>query len=59
MLIKLLFLLLVVGTVAVVGVCLALHLRVKRHLRQEQIDAQVRAVIEEAAESTAEQNRSS
>jgi hypothetical protein len=57
--IKLLFVLLVLGTVAIAAVCLALHLRVKRHLRQEQMDARVRAVIEEAAESTAEQNKSS
>jgi hypothetical protein len=57
--IKLLFVLLVLGTVAVAGVCLAIHLRVKRHLRQAEIDAQVRAVIEDAVESTVEQNKSS
>ena len=57
MLIKLLFVLLVLGTVAVAAVCLAIHLRVKRHLRQEEMDAQVRAVIEEAAESTVEQEK--
>jgi len=45
----------VLGTVAIAAVCLAIHLRVKRHLRQEEMDAQVRAVIEEAAESTVEQ----
>jgi hypothetical protein len=55
--IKLFFVLLVVGTVAIAAVCLAIHLRVKRHLRQEQIDIQVRAVIEEAAESTAEHEK--
>jgi len=53
--IKLLFVLLVLGTVAIAAVCLGIHLRVKRHLRQEEMDAQVRAVIEEAAESTVEQ----
>jgi hypothetical protein len=57
-LIKLLFVLLVLGTVAIAAVCLAIHLRIKRHLRQEEMDAQVRAVIEDAAESTAEQNKS-
>jgi len=55
--IKLLFVLLVLGTVAIAAVCLAIHLRVKRHLRQEEMDAQVRAVIEEAAESTAEHEK--
>ena len=59
MVIKLLFVLLVLGTVAIAVVCLAIHLRVKRHLRQEEMDAQVRAVIEDAAKSTAEQNQSS
>jgi hypothetical protein len=53
------FVLLVLGTVAIAAVCLAIHLRVKRHLRQEEMDAQVRAVIEDAAESTAEQSKSS
>ncbi len=57
MLIKFLFVLLVLGTVAIAAVCLAIHLRVKRHLRQEEMDAQVRAVIEEAAESTVEQEK--
>ena len=57
MVIKLLFVLLVLGTVAIAAVCLAIHLRVKRHLRQEEMDAQVRAVIEEAAESTAEHEK--
>ena len=57
MVIKLFFVLLVVGTIAIAAVCLAIHLRVKRHLRQEQMDTQVRAVIEEAAESTAEQGK--
>ncbi|MGO9516890.1 MAG: hypothetical protein ACLPND_07600 [Candidatus Korobacteraceae bacterium] len=39
---------------AIAVVCLAIHLRVKQHLRQEEMDAQVRAVIEEAEEWTAE-----
>lgn len=59
MVIKLLFVLLVLGTVAIVAVCLAIHLRVKRHLRQEEMDAQVRAVIEDVAESTAAEQRPS
>ena len=57
MVIKLFFVLLVVGTLAIAAVCLAIQLRVKRHLRQEQIDTQVRAVIEEAAESAAEHEK--
>jgi len=56
--IKLLLILLVLGTVAVAAVCLAIHLRVKRHLQQDEMDAQVRAVIEDAA-ATVEQNKSS
>ena len=54
MVIKLFFVLLVLGTAAIAAVCLAIHFRVKRHLRQEQMDAQVRAVLEDAAESVAE-----
>jgi hypothetical protein len=52
--IKLFFALLVLCTAALVIVALAIHFRVKRHLRQEQMDAQVRAVVEDAAESTTE-----
>jgi hypothetical protein len=44
-------------TTAVVAVCLAIHFRIKRHLRQEQIDARVRSVIDEVAESTTEQEK--
>ena len=54
MVIKVFFVLLVLGTIAITAVCLAIHLRVKRHLRQEQMDAQVRAVLEDAAESVTE-----
>ncbi len=57
MVIKLFFVLLVLCTVAIVAVCLAIHFRVKRHLRQEQMDAQVRATVEDAAESIAEQGK--
>jgi hypothetical protein len=56
--IKLFFVLLVLCTLAIVGVCLAIHLRVKRHLRQEEMDAQVRAVVEDAAQSTVGQEKS-
>jgi hypothetical protein len=56
--IKLFFALLVLCTAALVIVALAIHFRVKRHLRQEQMDAQVRAVIEDAAESTTEEKTS-
>jgi hypothetical protein len=56
--IKLFFALLVLCTAALVIVALATHFRVKRHLRQEQMDAQVRAVIEDAAESTTKEKTS-
>jgi len=53
--IKLFFGLLVLGTTAIVAVCVAVHLRFKRHLRQGQMDAAVRAVIEEATQTAAEE----
>jgi hypothetical protein len=56
--IKIFFALLVLCTAALVIVALAIHFRVKRHLRQEQMDAQVRAVIEGAAESTTKEKTS-
>jgi hypothetical protein len=56
--IRLFFALLVLCTAALVIVALAIHFRVKRHLRQEQMDAQVRAVIEDAAESTTKEKTS-
>ena len=56
--VKLFFALLVLCTAALVIVALAIHFRVKRHLRQEQMDAQVRAVIEDAAESTTKEETS-
>ena len=56
--IKLFFALLVLCTAALVIVALAIHFRVKRHLRREQMDAQVRAVIEDAAESTTKEKTS-
>ena len=58
MVIRLFFALLVLCTAALVIVALAIHFRVKRHLRQEQMDAQVRAVIEDAAESTTKEKTS-
>ena len=57
MVIKVFFVLLVLCTVAIAAVCLAIHFRVKRHLRQEQIEAQVRPLIEDAAESVAEKEK--
>ena len=57
--IKVFFAVLVVCTAAIAAVCLAIHFRVKRHLRQEQMDSQVRAVIEDAAESAAEKEEAS
>ena len=56
--IKLFFALLVLCTAALIIVGLAIHFRVKRHLRQEQMDAQVRAAIEGVAESTTEEKTS-
>ena len=56
--IKLFFALLVVCTAALVVVALAIHFRVKRHLRQEKMDAKVKAVIEDAAESTTKEKTS-
>jgi hypothetical protein len=53
--IRVFFSLLLLGTVSVVAVILAVHFRVKRHLRQEHIDAQVRPVIEGAAEDAAQE----
>jgi hypothetical protein len=55
---KLFFALLVLCTAVLVIVALAIHFRVKRHLRQEQMDAQVRAVVEDAAGSTTEEKTS-
>jgi hypothetical protein len=55
--IKVFFTVLVLCTAAVVAVVLAIHFRVKRHLSQEHIDTQVRAVIEDAEESAAQENR--
>ncbi len=55
--IKVFFILLMACTAAIAAVCLAIHFRVKRHLRQEQMEAQVRAVIEDAAESATEKER--
>lgn len=74
MVIKVFFSVLVLCTVAVVAVVLAIHFRVKRHLKQdpgppisptvglvgeqEQIDAQVRPVIEDAAEENSSKQSS-
>ena len=58
MVIKVLFVLLVVCTAALVAVCIALLLRVRRHLKQEQMDAQARSTLEEVAEKAAEEDKS-
>jgi hypothetical protein len=55
--IKVFFAVLVLCTAAISAVCLAIHFRVKRHLSQEQMEAQVRAVIEDAAQSATEQQK--
>lgn len=59
MVIKILFVLLVLCTAALVAVGIALLLRVRRHLTQEHIDAQVRSTLDEAAEKAAEEEKSS
>jgi hypothetical protein len=56
--IKLFFALLVLCTAALVIVGLAIHFRVKRHLRQEQMDAQVRAASDGSAESATKEKTS-
>jgi len=55
--IKVFFTVLVLCTAPITILCLAIHSRVKRHLQQEQIDAQVRSVIDEAAESTIQEEK--
>ena len=50
MVIKVLFALLIVCTAALVAVGIAILVRVRRHLKQEHVDAQVRSVLDEAAE---------
>jgi NADH:ubiquinone oxidoreductase subunit K len=50
--IKVLFVLLVLCTAALVAVGIAVLLRVRRHFKQEQMDAQARSTLDEAAEKT-------
>jgi hypothetical protein len=57
--IKVLFVLLVLCTAALVAVGIAILLRVRRHLRQVHMDAQVRSTLDEAAEKAAEEEKSS
>jgi hypothetical protein len=57
--IKILFVLLVMCTAALLAVGIALLLRVRRHFTQEHIDAQVRSTLHEAAEKAAEEQKSS
>lgn len=49
MVIKVLFVVLILCTAALIGVGLAIHFRVKRHLRQEKLDAQRHAGSESAS----------
>jgi hypothetical protein len=55
---KLFFAILILCTAALVIVALAIHFRVKRQLRREQMDAQVRAAIEGATGSAAKEKTS-
>lgn len=57
MVIKILFVLLIVCTAALVAVGVAILVRVRRHLKQEHMDAQVRSVLDEAAEKASEEDR--
>jgi hypothetical protein len=50
--IKVLFVLLVLCTAALVAVGIAVLLRVRRHLKQESMDAQARSALDEVAEKT-------
>jgi hypothetical protein len=53
--IKVLFVLLVMCTAALVAVGIAVLLRVRRHFKQEHMDAQIRSTIDEAAEKATEE----
>ncbi len=57
MAIKVFFALLVLCTIAVVAVILAIHFRVRRHLRQQSIDSPAQPVVADVAESTPQQKR--
>jgi NADH:ubiquinone oxidoreductase subunit K len=57
--IKVLFVLLVFCIAALVAVGVAMLLRVRRHLKQEHIDEQVRSTLDEAAEKAAKEEKSS
>ena len=59
MVIKVLFVLLVLCTAALMAVGIAILLRVRRHLKQEHMDAQIRSTLDEAAEKAAEEEKSS
>ena len=59
MVIKILFVLLVLCTAALVAVGVAILLRVRRHLKQEHMDAQVRSTLDEASEKATEEEKSS
>lgn len=52
MVIKILFVLLVVCTAALVAVGIALLLRVRRHLKQEELDAQTRPKLDDSGSQT-------
>ena len=58
MVIKVLFVLLVLCTAALVAVGIAILLRVRRHFRQEQIDAQARSTPDAVDGKTSEDGNS-
>ena len=57
MVIKALFVLLVLCTAALVAVGIALLLRVRRHLKQEHMEAQARSALDGAIEKAAEEEK--
>jgi cell division protein FtsX len=56
--IRVLFVLLVLCTAALVAVGIAVLLRVRRHYKQEHSDVQGRAALDKSAEETADEDRS-
>jgi NADH:ubiquinone oxidoreductase subunit K len=55
--IKVLFVLLIVCTAALMAVGVAILVRVRRHLKQELIDAQVRSALDEATEKASKEDK--
>ena len=56
MVIKVLFVVLILCIAALLGVGLAIHFRVKHHLRQEKLDAQTRSTHESASHNAGDES---